>query len=156
MRTNNNKRDTRRGNAIVEMAIAVPVLLVMVMGAVDFGRLYFEAVVAHNSAIVGSFYGAQEIRYAADSTGIRNAAAGDATDLDGFSSTHEVLCECLNGGDYSTGTAQASCSDADCGAYGAPRVYVKTRSAKSFSTMGWYPGVPQTTPVGGTGWVRVQ
>jgi Flp pilus assembly protein TadG len=158
MQVTKRQRDSRRGNAIVEMAVAVPVLLIMVMGAIDFGRLYFEAVVAQNSAIVGSFYGAQEIRYAADTAGIRAAATGDATDIvDGYAATHEVLCECLNGnGDYDSGVAQASCSDADCGVYGAPRVYVKTHSAKTFSTMGWYPGVPQNTPIGATGWVRVQ
>jgi Flp pilus assembly protein TadG len=150
-------RDTRRGNAAVEMAIAVPVLFAMVFGAIDFGRVHLEASVVKNSSAIGSFYGAQSMQYSNDSTGIQAAATGDAGGIAGFSVTNDLLCQCLNAnGDYDSGVTEVSCGDADCGAYGVPRVYVRTRSQKTFSTLGWYPGVPQDTTMDMTGWVRVQ
>ncbi len=157
MMTRSNIRNSKRGNAAVEMAVSVPVLLAMVLGAIDFGRLHFEAMVVENASTVGSFYGAQAIRYAGDSTGIRNATRGEAVDIDGFTATHDVICQCLDGnGSYNSGVTQASCGDADCGTYGAPRVYVRARARKTFSTLGWYPGVPQSTAMDSRAWVRVQ
>jgi Flp pilus assembly protein TadG len=157
MQVMNAARDSRRGNAAVELAVAVPVILAMVLGAIDFGRVHLEAAVVKNSSTVGSFYGAQSVQYSTDSSGIQAAATGDARGIAGFRVTNDMVCQCLNAnGDYNSGETQVSCGDADCGAYGAPRVYVRTRSQKTFSTLGWYPGVPQNTAMDMTGWVRVQ
>lgn len=157
MKVINAIRESRRGNAAVEMAVAVPVILAMVLGAIDFGRVHLEAMVVKNASTTGSFYGAQSVQYSNDSNGIRAAATSEARAIDGFSVTNDILCQCLNAnGDYNSGETQASCGDANCGGYGPPRVYVRTRSQKTFSTLGWYPGVPQTTAMDMTGWVRVQ
>lgn len=157
MQVRNAIRDSRRGNAAVEMAIAVPVLLAMVLGAIDFGRVHLEALVVKNASTIGSFYGAQSVQYSTDSTGIQAAANSEAAAIDGYSVTNDIVCQCLNAnGDYNSGETEASCGDADCGAYGVPRVYIRTRSQKTFSTLGWYPGVPQNTAMDMTGWVRVQ
>ncbi len=157
MRLINLIRENRRGNAAVELAISVPVILAMVLGAIDFGRVHLEAMVVKNASTIGSFYGAQSVQYSADSSGIQAAATNEARGIDGFSVTNDIICQCLNSnGDYDSGETQATCGDADCGAYGVPRVYVRTRSQKMFSTLGWYPGVPQNTPMDMTGWVRVQ
>lgn len=150
-------RDARRGNAAVEMAVAVPVLMVMVLGAIDFGRVHLEAMVVKNASHIGSFYGAQSMQYATNSSGIQAAATGDAGGVSAFSVTNDIICQCLDAnGDYNSGVTQATCGDADCGTYGVPRVYVRTRTQNTFSTLGWYPGVPQTTGMDMTGWVRVQ
>ena len=150
-------RNSQQGNAAVELAVCAPLLMAMVLGAIDFGRIHLEAMVVKNASAIGSFYGAQSVQYAADSAGIQTAANSEASGIDGYSVTNDIVCECLNGnGDYDSGVTQASCSQAACGAYGVPRVYVRTRSQKTFSTLGWYPGVPQSTQMDMTGWVRVQ
>ena len=157
MRTMNAIQEARRGNAAVEMAVAVPVLLAMVLGTIDFGRVHLEAMVVKNASTIGSFYGAQSVQYSTDSTGIQAAANSEAAAIDGYTVTNDMLCQCLNAnGDYDSGETQDSCGDADCGAYGAPRVYIRTRGQKTFSTLGKYPGVPQDTAMDMTGWVRVQ
>ena len=157
MRVINTFQDRRRGNAILEMAIAVPVLLAMVFGAIDFGRVHLEAMVVKNASTIGSFYGAQSVQYSTDSAGIQAAATGETGGIEGYSVTNDIVCQCLNAnGDYDSGVTEATCGDADCGLYGVPRVYVRTRSQKTFSTLGWYPGVPQSTTMDVTGWVRVQ
>ena len=38
--TQNNRR---RGNALVELAVTVPFLFLLTMGAADFGRLFYHA-----------------------------------------------------------------------------------------------------------------
>lgn len=157
MRMINAVRDARRGNAAVEMAIAVPILMAMVLGAIDFGRVHLEAMVVKNASAIGSFYGAQSMQYATNSTAIQSAATGDAGGVDGFSVTSDILCQCLDAnGDYNSGVTQVSCGTASCGTYGVPRVYVRTRAQNTFSTLGWYPGIPQNTAMDMTGWVRVQ
>lgn len=149
-------RETRRGNAAVEMAVAVPVLLAMVFGAIDFGRVHLEAMVVKNASTTGSFYGAQSMQYSTDSSGIQAAATSEAGGITGYSVTNEMVCQCLDANnDFNSGVTQVSCATS-CGSYGVPRVYIRTRSQKTFSTLGWYPGVPQNTNMDMSGWVRVQ
>ena len=47
-----------RGQAIVELAFLLPVLLLMVLAAVDFGRVFLGWVVLNNAARVGANYAA--------------------------------------------------------------------------------------------------
>ncbi len=154
--TNQQKRDSRRGNAVVELGIAVPVLIGMVFGAVDFGRMFFEATVTQNAAEVGSLYGSQSMKFVGDRYGIMNAARQEAADVQGSSPSVEVICQCptsmSNFGDGQTISCTTECDNG----YGAPRVYVRTRVAKDFRTFGWYPGVPQSVDLNMDGWVRVQ
>jgi Flp pilus assembly protein TadG len=44
----------QRGQAIVEMALMVPLLLMIVMGAIDFGRAFFAYTSAANAAREGA------------------------------------------------------------------------------------------------------
>ena len=45
-----------RGQGLVELALFLPVLLVLVMGVIDFGRVYFAYVTITNAAREGAFY----------------------------------------------------------------------------------------------------
>lgn len=140
---------SQRGNAIVEFAIGAPVLLVLVMAAVDFSRLFFETTIASNAAAAGSFYGAQNIRYAGDYAGMATVADNDSTEVDGKTISADRYCDCPDGSIIDPCTT-------NCPGYGAPRVYMRARVQKSFTTLGWYPGIPQTTSIDMRRWVRVQ
>ena len=48
------KRSRERGQAMVEMALFLPLLLVIVMGAVDFGRVFFAYTTVANAAREGA------------------------------------------------------------------------------------------------------
>ena len=52
------KREKSRGQSLVELAIILPVLLLLVMSALDMGRAFFGWVVLNNAARVGANYAA--------------------------------------------------------------------------------------------------
>ncbi len=47
-----------RGQSLVEFALTLPVMLILVLGAVDFGRLFYAWVTIHNAARVAANYAA--------------------------------------------------------------------------------------------------
>jgi Flp pilus assembly protein TadG len=51
-------RASRRGQSVVEFALLLPVILILVLTAVDFGRLYSSWVTLNNSARVAANYAA--------------------------------------------------------------------------------------------------
>ena len=140
---------SRRGNAVVEFAIGVPVFLTMLLAAVDFSRLYFETTITSNAAASGSYYGAQNIRYSVDFAGMRNAAVQDSREIDGHTTAANRLCDCPDG------TIIDPCISS-CPGYGPPRIYMRTQVQKDFTTLGWYPGIPRTTVINMNRWIRVQ
>lgn len=52
----------RRGQALVEFALVLPVLLVLLLMAVDFGRLFTTYVSVNNAAREGAFYAAEHAK----------------------------------------------------------------------------------------------
>lgn len=48
-----------RGQALVELAVILPILLLLLVLAIDFGRLFFSWVGLHNAARIGADYAAQ-------------------------------------------------------------------------------------------------
>ena len=47
------------GAALVEMAVVMPLLLLMVLGVGDFGRVHYRAITLSHAARAGAAYGAQ-------------------------------------------------------------------------------------------------
>lgn len=70
-----------RGQALVELALTAPVLIVLMLGAIDFGRVYFAQVAVTNAAQNGAAYAAQNATSAADTVGIKAAATADTGEL---------------------------------------------------------------------------
>lgn len=68
-----------RGQSLVELSLALPVLLILMLGAVDFGRLYYASVTVSGAARNGAQYAS---RNPADTAGIQAAALEDADSLD--------------------------------------------------------------------------
>src|SRR3989337_47922 len=46
--------ETTRGQALVETALLIPILLILLLGAIDFGRLFFGWVNLHQAARIGA------------------------------------------------------------------------------------------------------
>ncbi len=59
----------RRGQSLVELAFAMPLLLLLLLGTLDFGRLFFDYIQIRNAAREGAAYGA---RMPDDTTGIKD------------------------------------------------------------------------------------
>ncbi len=151
-----NRGSRRRGNTIVEFAVSVPVFLMMVMGAVDFGRLFYEATTLSNASESGGIYGAAGMQYATNANGVQAAAQADAADVTGFTATPILRCACPTSMTDFYSETEWPCDTECTNGYGSPRVYVRTEVEKNFKTFGWYPGVPQSTEIDMNRWVRAQ
>jgi len=143
-----NTRKLQRGSTAVELAIALPFLVFLMVGAMDFGRAYYHAVTAANAAGTGAFYGAQSNISSGHFDQIRAVAREDAKDIGAVTVTADRSCSCPSG-------TTVNCISGACAGYGAPRAYVRTRVVQSFPLMVPYPGVPRPD-VGRTAFMRVQ
>ena len=88
------------GASLVELAVALPVLGLLLLGVVDFGRAYYLGVEVQNAAEAGALYGTQNLT---DITGMQNAATGDmpdvtaSKDVSAYTATATNGCECSDG-----------------------------------------------------------
>jgi Flp pilus assembly protein TadG len=123
----------RRGAAIVELAILVPLLVFLFVIGTDFARSFYYSLTVANGARNGALYGATDADHAADSAGIRAAAL---TDLGDLTPTPDVSSTTL--------------TDA------AGNQYIKVTVTYAFSTITNYPGVPSSFNITQICQMRVQ
>ena len=85
--TNQQPRLPRRGGAenaadsgqvLVELALLFPLLLLLLLGAVEFAQLEYMAIELTNAAKAAAQYGSQNEVYAADTAGIQLVAQKEA------------------------------------------------------------------------------
>lgn len=50
------KRGYLKGQSLLEMALMIPILLVLIIGALEFGRLFYTKIVITNAAREGAYY----------------------------------------------------------------------------------------------------
>jgi Flp pilus assembly protein TadG len=74
-------RWTRRGAAAVELAVLLPFLTYLLVGAVDFARVFYYSLTVMNCAREGAIYASTNATNATNTTGIQNAALADAAGI---------------------------------------------------------------------------
>jgi Flp pilus assembly protein TadG len=79
-----------RAQALVELALTVPMLVALLIGAAELARVSYVAIEVANAAKAAAQYGAQNATTAADITGMKTAAANDAGNLTGLTTTASV------------------------------------------------------------------
>jgi Flp pilus assembly protein TadG len=72
---------TARGLSYVELALALPALALILVVAVDFGRLFYTYLEVINAARAGAQYGANSVITAADASGMTAAAKQDGVNV---------------------------------------------------------------------------
>ena len=85
------------GSSLVELALTMPILLLLVLGAAEFGWVAYAAIEVANAARAGVSYGCQTSATAGDIAGIQNTAAADAPDITLGTTTVTTSCICSNG-----------------------------------------------------------
>jgi Flp pilus assembly protein TadG len=136
-----------RGASLVEMAFVLPIFLLLLFGAVDFGRAYYLAIEIAGAAHAGVEYGVQN---PSDSAGIESAATADAPDVKNLVVGAPVYgCECSDGSQYSTscGSKPTSCT------YNVVYVVSLTVSA-SYSPLFPWPKIPSSLSLSSTAKMR--
>ncbi len=136
---------------MVEFAVTMPLLLLMAVAAADFSRIFWESTVMSRAAASGAKYGAQDTRTSAQYAQMEALADDSSRRIESRTSTADRVCDCPD-----APGAWVDCLNTSCPNYGVPRSYSRVGVAKTFSTMGWYPGLPQSTSMTWRGFMRVQ
>lgn len=127
-----------RGAALVELALAVPMLLVVLIGIADFARVFYHASGLTNAARAGAQYGAQSVVWSASATQSAAQAASPTTQPYSVP-TPDRTCGCMDdaGANFTTVACSASCPS---GRHMAVFVTVTaTRTFSSIITLGSFP-----------------
>jgi Flp pilus assembly protein TadG len=125
------RQDCEAGQAIVELALTLPILVLLLLGAVEFGRFALLWIEITNAAKAAAQYGSQNSNYAADVAGMKAVAAQDAPDVTaqctGFNTNVSgalpaATCSCVSAGVSSA----SSCSSTTCAGYLVQKLTVTT------------------------------
>jgi Flp pilus assembly protein TadG len=140
-----------QGGAFVEMALLLPVLTLLLVGAGEFGRLAYYAIEVASAAHAGAQYGAESHITAANTSAIQSAAASDAVNLTQvatLTTTVTTSCVCSSGAAITCATA-ATCT---------ARIieYVQVNTSAPVSTLFTYPGLPTSYTLKGAATMRVE
>ncbi len=85
------------GNISVEFALVIPFLLLLVMGAYDFGRGFTEKLRLNSAARAGAQYALSNYNMVEDENGVRQSARDDAEDVDEVLQVDpNYICRCLD------------------------------------------------------------
>ncbi|HEY8448545.1 MAG TPA: TadE family protein [Thermomicrobiales bacterium] len=74
-----NARSAERGQGLVELAFAMPLLLLLLLGTIDMGRMFFDYIEMRNGAAEGATYGS---RRPTDIDGITAVVVGHGVPAD--------------------------------------------------------------------------
>ena len=145
---------TDRGSAIIELAVALPVLVVILIGTIDFARVFYTGISLTNAARAGAQFGASSIAQSTNFAGMRNAATS-AVNITGVTANATALCQCAtDAGVFSPTSPVNSCTATCSGGHIVNTVTVTT--SKTFDlVIGGLPGVPNSIPLTRTATMRV-
>ena len=82
------------GQSLVELALTLPLLILILLGAAEFARFAWASIETTNAARAGVQYGAQTHITASDNAGMQAAALNDGVNLSGLTATPSHSCAC--------------------------------------------------------------
>jgi len=139
------------GQSLVELVLVAPVFLLLLLGAVECGRLAYAAIEVNSAARAGVAYGSQSSATALDSAGMMTAAQDDAANLTITVPTATEFCSCSGAPAAAVGCANAT---ATCS---GQRVltYVEVTTSAAVTPIVAYPGLPASFTLTHTAIMRV-
>ena len=148
-RRRTTRRATQSGQALLEVALVTPLLLLLAVGIIEIGRYAYYSILVADAARAGAQYGAQNLATAADTAGIRTAAENDGQNLAALHVTVQHECGC-------TGSSiGGACPATACASPNHALVYVKVTVTGTFNSLFKYPGIPQSIDCDSTELMRV-
>ena len=134
------------GSSLVESALLLPVLLLLLVAAVDFGRAYSASIIVNSAAENGALYGVQN---PGDIAGMVLAAKLDGNTPLTLVPVATFGCECADGT-----SAVAFCTqEPTC--TGNVVNYVEVDTSAVYIPLMPYPGVPLSMVINGKARMRV-
>jgi Flp pilus assembly protein TadG len=147
------------GSALVELAVALPILVLVFVATIDFGRVFYASIALTNAARAGAQYGAHNAVQSGNTATMQTTATG-ATNLSGVTAVATRLCQCATDtGTFSatSPTANNCLSPATTSCPGLHVVMTVTVTvSKTFTTvMSGVPGIPGSVSLSRTATMRV-
>jgi Flp pilus assembly protein TadG len=147
------KPTSEEGGALVETALSMTFLIVLLLGAVEFGRLAYAAIQVNSAAKAAAQYGAQSRTTAADIAGMTSAArneyfGGAALQLTSPTATTGTSCVCANTGNAATCSINSVTAPACPGSVMEVTITVQTQT--SFNPLFHVPGLAGPFTLTGT------
>jgi len=140
------------GQALIELALTLPLLVLLLIGAAELGRLAYYSVEVSNAARAGVAYGAQNHVTASNLAGMRTAAQNDAGNITLATTTATNSCACS-----SAYTATSACTTTfSCSGTARIIEYVQVNTTATVSPLFKYPGVSKTYTLNGRAVMRVE
>jgi Flp pilus assembly protein TadG len=140
------------GAALVELAFMTPVLLLLVLGAVDFGRAFYVYLEVVNAAHAGAQYGSLN---PSNTAGITTAATHKQDDNGVVWTTPAVAygMECSDGTSYTPSATSLTCV-ANANRSGTAVYRVKVTTSAVYTTLVPWPGIPNSITLSATATAR--
>lgn len=139
------------GSSIIEAAVLTPVLILLLLGAADFGRGYYLAEEIAAAAHSGAEYAIQNPgNLSTNGTAIQTAAKADAPDVSHLTvATPSWGCECSDGSSYS-----ASCSTVPSSCTTNWVYKVTVTASTSYAPLFPWPGIPSSIAISSSATMR--
>ena len=138
-------RGGERGQALVETALTLPVLLLLLVGAAELARVAYASIEVSNAARAAAQYGAMNGGGFKDATGMLAAANNDAANLTPavtFNPAPSYACVCSDG-------SASTCGSGDC-ATSKMIITLTVNTQQTFTSIFRLPGLPITYTLHGT------
>ena len=126
----------------------LPLILMLLAGALDYSLLMCMAISVADAARVGAQYGSLSAANASNSPGMQNAALNAAPDVPGLTATAVKVCKCSDG-------TTVNCSGGSCSS-GPVRVYAQVKASTTAAPIINYSLVPFAGTVSKTVSMRAQ
>ncbi len=161
-------RRKQSGQALIELAFVLPVLMLLALGVIEVGRYSYIAILIGNAARAGAAYGAQSNAQSADTNGIAHAAdydfagatsgstANNGQTVSKLTVTSSVACGCDSAGVITAfGCTTATNPNAGSCTTGNWVVVVSVTASGTFNALFSYPGIPSPITISRTASMRV-
>jgi Flp pilus assembly protein TadG len=151
---------SQSGQSLLEVALLTPLLLILLIGVIEFGRYAYISILVGNAARAGAAYGAQSLPQSVNTIGIQTAADNDfqnnGQNVSNLTVSSSTSCGCDSGGTItSAGCSTSTNPTAGTCTAGHWVVIVSVTASGTFTSMFAYPGIPSSMSMSRTATMRV-
>ena len=132
-------RTAESGQSLIEVAITLPLFLLLILGTAEMANIAWAAIQISNAARAGAQYGSQSHANAADTSGIQSAAKNDAPNITNMTVTSSQPCKCISSSGTDTGNA---CTLTACPSPDVIMPYVQVNTQAAITPFMHYTGLP--------------
>jgi Flp pilus assembly protein TadG len=135
------------GNALIELALSLPLFLLLMLGTAEIANLAWASVQVNNAARAAAAFASSSRTNAADITDMQTAAQNEAPKLTiTFPTPPTQLCYCVSGGTPAPLTCDSNALT-NCPSPSIIQMTIQVKTQAAVTPLVHYPGLPATYTV---------